>query len=54
MGQPYLYKSKADLIIYLIQTKLGLELPEDLIHDIHSNIYQSIIEECGRAREREE
>jgi hypothetical protein len=54
MGQPYLYKGKADLIIYLIQTKLGIELPDDLIHDIHSNMYQSIIEECGRAREREQ
>jgi hypothetical protein len=26
-------------LVYLIQTKLGLELPEDIIHDIRWTLY---------------
>jgi hypothetical protein len=42
------------MVIYHLQTKLGIELPQEVIHDIHSNFYQAIMEECERAREREQ
>jgi hypothetical protein len=51
---PYLYKRRADQVIYHVQTKMGAQMTEDLRHDIHSNFYHAVIDESGRAREREE
>jgi hypothetical protein len=51
---PYLYKRRADQVIYHVQTKMGAQMTEDLRHDIHSNFYHAVIDEAGRAREREE
>jgi hypothetical protein len=53
MNNPYLYKRKADLIIYHIQNNEQIHLSDKSRHDIHSNMYQSIMDECERARERE-
>jgi hypothetical protein len=52
--EAYLYKRKADLIIYHIQSNEQIHLSDKSRHDIHSNMYQSIMDECERAREREE
>jgi hypothetical protein len=54
MTAPYLYKRRADQVIYHVQTKMGAQMTEDLRHDIHSNFYHAVIDEDGRAREREE
>jgi hypothetical protein len=54
MTAPYLYKRRADQVIYYVQTKMGAQVTEDLRHDIHSNFYHAVIDEAGRAREREE
>lgn len=51
--EPYLYKRKAELIIYYIQTKLQVDLPDELKHDIYTNVLQAVLDESGRARERE-
>jgi hypothetical protein len=54
MTEPYLFKRRANLVVYHIQTKLGAEVTEELRHDIHSNFYHAVIDEAGRARERAE
>lgn len=41
----YLYKRSADKIIYYTQTKLQTRLPEDLIHDIYSNVLEAVLAE---------
>jgi superfamily II DNA helicase RecQ len=52
MTAPYLYKRRANLVVYHIQTKLGAEVTEELRHDIHSNFYHAVIDEAGYAMER--
>lgn len=47
MSNLYLYKRKADLIIYHIQTNEQLQLSDKSIHDIHSNMYQAVTEEIA-------
>lgn len=42
---PYLYKRKADLIIYHIQTNEQIHLSDKSRHDIHSNMYQAVMAE---------
>jgi hypothetical protein len=54
MTAPYLYKRRADLVIYHVQQNESVELSEKSRHDIHSNFYHAVIDEAGRAREREE
>jgi hypothetical protein len=54
MSQPYLYKRRANLVIYHVQSNESVELSEKSRHDIHSNFYHAVIDEAGRAREREE
>jgi superfamily II DNA helicase RecQ len=52
MNEPYLYKQRANQVIYFVQSKLGAHMPDDLRHDIHSNIYHAVIDEAEHARER--
>jgi hypothetical protein len=52
MTEPYLYKRRANLVVYHIQSKLGAEVTEELRHDIHSNFYHAVIDEAGHAMER--
>jgi hypothetical protein len=54
MTAPYLYKRRADLVIYHVQQNESVELSDKSRHDIHSNFYHAVIDEAGRAREREE
>jgi hypothetical protein len=51
---PYLYKRRADLAIYHVQQNESVELSDKSRHDIHSNFYHAVIDEAGRAREREQ
>jgi hypothetical protein len=51
---PYLYKQRANLVIYHVQQNESIELSEKSRHDIHSNFYHAVIDESGRAMEREE
>lgn len=50
---PYLYKRRADRVIYHVQTNEGIHLSDKSRHDIHSNFYHAVLNECERARERE-
>jgi hypothetical protein len=54
MTAPYLYKRRADLVIYHVQQNESIELSEKSRHDIHSNFYHAVIDEAGRAMERAE
>jgi hypothetical protein len=54
MTAPYLYKRRADLVIYHVQQNESIELSEKSRHDIHSNFYHAVIDEAGRAMEREQ
>jgi hypothetical protein len=54
MTPPYLYKRRADLVIYHVQQNESIELSEKSRHDIHSNFYHAVMDEAGREREREE
>jgi hypothetical protein len=49
---PYLYKRRADLAIYHVQSNEGIHLSEKSRHDIHSNFYHAVIDEAEHARER--
>lgn len=42
MANPYLYKRYVVDIIYHIQTKLQTHLPDELKHDIYSNVLQAV------------
>jgi hypothetical protein len=50
MSAPYLYKRRAEAIIYNIQTKLGVHLSDDLRHDIYTNVLHAVLEETELAR----
>lgn len=54
LKSPYLHKQRAHKVIYHIQTNESIQLSEQSVHDIHTNFYHAVIEECSRAREREE
>lgn len=50
MSNPYLYKYRAETLIHLIQTKLGVHLSDDLRHDIYSNVLHAVLDETELAR----
>lgn len=52
--EPYLFKKNAGLIAYHIQTNESIHLSEKSLHDIYTNVYQAVINETKRAREREQ
>jgi hypothetical protein len=52
--EPYLYKRRADLAIYHVQSNEGIHLSEKSRQDIHSNFYHAVIEEDDRARSGEQ
>jgi hypothetical protein len=49
-NQPYLYKYRAEAIVYNIQTKLSVHLSDDLRHDIYTNVMHAVLEEAELAR----
>lgn len=49
---PYMYKRRADLVIYHVQSNEGIHLSEKSRHDIHANFYNAVIDEAEHAMER--
>lgn len=45
MSNLYLYKRPAEQIIYHTQTKLQTQIPDDLRHDIYSNVLEAVLVE---------
>lgn len=54
MAEPYLYKRRVDKVVYHVQTNESIHLSDKSVHDIRENIYHAVVEECSRAKEREE
>ena len=50
MSAPYLFKRRAEAIIYNIQTKLSVHLSDDLRHDIYTNVLHAVLDETELAR----
>lgn len=47
---PYLYKRRANTVIYLIQTNESVELSEKSCEDIRSHMMHAVLEEAELAR----
>ena len=43
--KPYLYKRNAENIIYYIQTKLQTHLPDEVRHDIYTQVLAAVMNE---------
>lgn len=42
------HKRHANMIIYHIQTKMGVQISPELAHDIHTNVYKAVQETVAR------